>query len=312
MPRLDRVDQPRDRLLVPGQGDEEGIAVGKRVGLQPPVALPHGVCLLHAHCLLPNHPLRCAPPLDPIRSIPCPVDSIAQILPGTAGSGSAPRSPGTSPASPGTSRATSSSCSTGRDSRRSPGSSRSARTASSSSPRESRPPRPAPAVSHPGDGDPQGRPVRLARREGDGNRRRAASSPLSPSVRWSILASRSSTAATDDRRGVQAIGTQPADDARAGRRLGEIWSAAPTGSPPDRPAGRAVAGATGCVRGGSPSSSPWGPKVASAPPKRSLADSRSWHPIRLGHNLLRVETAGLAGAAIILARCEERDDDGVG
>ena len=55
-----------------------------------------------------------------------------------------------------------------------------------------------------------------------------------------------------------------------------------------------------------------GPEGGFSPAEEALADSLDWQPIRLGHNILRVETAGLAGAAIILARCEERDDDGVG
>jgi 16S rRNA (uracil1498-N3)-methyltransferase len=55
-----------------------------------------------------------------------------------------------------------------------------------------------------------------------------------------------------------------------------------------------------------------GPEGGFSPAEEALADSRGWNPIRLSPNLLRVETAGLAGAAILLAGCRERDDDGVG
>jgi 16S rRNA (uracil1498-N3)-methyltransferase len=55
-----------------------------------------------------------------------------------------------------------------------------------------------------------------------------------------------------------------------------------------------------------------GPEGGFSAAEEALADSHGWHPIRLSHNVLRVETAGLAGAAAILTRCEERDEDAVG
>jgi 16S rRNA (uracil1498-N3)-methyltransferase len=53
-----------------------------------------------------------------------------------------------------------------------------------------------------------------------------------------------------------------------------------------------------------------GPEGGFSPAEEALAEAFGWRPIRLGPHVLRVETAGLAGAAIILASCEERDDDG--
>jgi 16S rRNA (uracil1498-N3)-methyltransferase len=56
-----------------------------------------------------------------------------------------------------------------------------------------------------------------------------------------------------------------------------------------------------------------GPEGGFSPAEEALADSHGWRPIGLGRHILRVETAGLAGAAIILAspEAEERDDDAV-
>jgi 16S rRNA (uracil1498-N3)-methyltransferase len=56
-----------------------------------------------------------------------------------------------------------------------------------------------------------------------------------------------------------------------------------------------------------------GPEGGFSPAEEALGQAHGWQAIRLGRNILRVETAGLAGAAIILARPEERDDaDAVG
>lgn len=55
-----------------------------------------------------------------------------------------------------------------------------------------------------------------------------------------------------------------------------------------------------------------GPEGGFSPVEEALAEAEGWRPVGLGHHILRVETAGLAGAAIILAGAEERDDDGLG
>jgi 16S rRNA (uracil1498-N3)-methyltransferase len=52
-----------------------------------------------------------------------------------------------------------------------------------------------------------------------------------------------------------------------------------------------------------------GPEGGFSPAEEDLADLHGWCPIRLSTNVLRIETAGLAGAAAILTRCEERNDD---
>ena len=52
-----------------------------------------------------------------------------------------------------------------------------------------------------------------------------------------------------------------------------------------------------------------GPEGGFTPAEEELASAAGWHPIRLATHVLRVETAGLAGAAILLARCEEQDHD---
>ena len=52
-----------------------------------------------------------------------------------------------------------------------------------------------------------------------------------------------------------------------------------------------------------------GPEGGFSPGEEDLALAAGWHPIRLSTHILRVETAGLAGAAAILARCEERAVD---
>jgi 16S rRNA (uracil1498-N3)-methyltransferase len=54
-----------------------------------------------------------------------------------------------------------------------------------------------------------------------------------------------------------------------------------------------------------------GPEGGFSPAEEDLARSHGWWPIRLSTNVLRIETAGLAGAAAILTRCEERTDDAV-
>jgi 16S rRNA (uracil1498-N3)-methyltransferase len=54
-----------------------------------------------------------------------------------------------------------------------------------------------------------------------------------------------------------------------------------------------------------------GPEGGFTPSEIDLAISFKWFPIRLSHNMLRIETAGLAGAAAILTRCEEQNDDAV-
>jgi 16S rRNA (uracil1498-N3)-methyltransferase len=50
-----------------------------------------------------------------------------------------------------------------------------------------------------------------------------------------------------------------------------------------------------------------GPEGGFSPSEEELARANGWHPIRLNSNVLRVETAGIAGAAAILTRCEEQD-----
>jgi 16S rRNA (uracil1498-N3)-methyltransferase len=57
-----------------------------------------------------------------------------------------------------------------------------------------------------------------------------------------------------------------------------------------------------------------GPEGGFSPAEEALAYAHGWQPIGLSRHILRVETAGLAGAAIILARSEveERNDDAVG
>ncbi|MDR3619577.1 MAG: RsmE family RNA methyltransferase [Paludisphaera borealis] len=54
-----------------------------------------------------------------------------------------------------------------------------------------------------------------------------------------------------------------------------------------------------------------GPEGGFTEAERALAVSLGWRPIRLGPNILRIETAVLAGAAAILARCEPGDDQPV-
>jgi len=54
-----------------------------------------------------------------------------------------------------------------------------------------------------------------------------------------------------------------------------------------------------------------GPEGGFSPGEEDLALAAGWHPIRLSTHILRVETAGLAGAAAILALCEERAVDGL-
>jgi 16S rRNA (uracil1498-N3)-methyltransferase len=50
-----------------------------------------------------------------------------------------------------------------------------------------------------------------------------------------------------------------------------------------------------------------GPEGGFTRPEAELALSSGWFPIRLGYNILRVETAGLAGCAALLARVPEID-----
>jgi len=71
------------------------------------------------------------------------------------------------------------------------------------------------------------------------------------------------------------------------------------GRPPRVPAGGSVILAVG-------------PEGGFSPAEEALADAHGWQPVRLSPHILRVETAGLAGAAIILASIEERDVDDVG
>jgi 16S rRNA (uracil1498-N3)-methyltransferase len=54
-----------------------------------------------------------------------------------------------------------------------------------------------------------------------------------------------------------------------------------------------------------------GPEGGFSPAEEDLALAAGWHAIRLSTGVLRIETAGLAGAAAILARCEEQDGDAV-
>jgi len=54
-----------------------------------------------------------------------------------------------------------------------------------------------------------------------------------------------------------------------------------------------------------------GPEGGFSPAEEDVAKAAGWHPIRLGTHVLRVETAGLAGAAAVLARCEEQAGNGM-
>jgi 16S rRNA (uracil1498-N3)-methyltransferase len=51
-----------------------------------------------------------------------------------------------------------------------------------------------------------------------------------------------------------------------------------------------------------------GPEGGFTGPEAKLALEAGWIPIRLGYNVLRVETAGLAGCAALLARVAETDE----
>ena len=50
-----------------------------------------------------------------------------------------------------------------------------------------------------------------------------------------------------------------------------------------------------------------GPEGGFSAGEEDLALAAGWHPIRLSTHILRVETAGLAGAAAILALCGEKE-----
>jgi 16S rRNA (uracil1498-N3)-methyltransferase len=52
-----------------------------------------------------------------------------------------------------------------------------------------------------------------------------------------------------------------------------------------------------------------GPEGGFTSAEEELARAEGWQPVRLATHVLRVETAGIAGAAILLARCEEQDHD---
>ena len=52
-----------------------------------------------------------------------------------------------------------------------------------------------------------------------------------------------------------------------------------------------------------------GPEGGFTAAEEELAKHEGWQPIRLPTHVLRVETAGIAGAAILLSRCEEQDHD---
>jgi 16S rRNA (uracil1498-N3)-methyltransferase len=54
-----------------------------------------------------------------------------------------------------------------------------------------------------------------------------------------------------------------------------------------------------------------GPDGGFSDAERALAEALGWRPIRLAPNILRIETAVLAGAAAILARCVPDDDQPV-
>jgi 16S rRNA (uracil1498-N3)-methyltransferase len=54
-----------------------------------------------------------------------------------------------------------------------------------------------------------------------------------------------------------------------------------------------------------------GPEGGFSTSEVELAIACNWSPIRLSHNVLRIETACLAGAAAILKQCEEQNDDAV-
>jgi 16S rRNA (uracil1498-N3)-methyltransferase len=52
-----------------------------------------------------------------------------------------------------------------------------------------------------------------------------------------------------------------------------------------------------------------GPEGGFSPAEMEIASAGGWHPIRLGVNVLRIETAAIAGAATIMARCQEQNAD---
>ena len=51
-----------------------------------------------------------------------------------------------------------------------------------------------------------------------------------------------------------------------------------------------------------------GPEGGFTAAEAELAVGNGWFPIRLGYTILRVETAGLAGCAALLARVAEEDE----
>jgi 16S rRNA (uracil1498-N3)-methyltransferase len=76
--------------------------------------------------------------------------------------------------------------------------------------------------------------------------------------------------------------------------------ALPGGLPPDRwPAFKSLRKMTLAV----------GPEGGFSPAETELARAAGWHPIQLSSNILRIETAGIAGASMIMARCQAEETD---
>jgi 16S rRNA (uracil1498-N3)-methyltransferase len=52
-----------------------------------------------------------------------------------------------------------------------------------------------------------------------------------------------------------------------------------------------------------------GPEGGFSDAEEALALAAGWHPVCLGAHILRIETAAVVGAALVLTRCEERGAD---
>ena len=52
-----------------------------------------------------------------------------------------------------------------------------------------------------------------------------------------------------------------------------------------------------------------GPREASRRAEETQASAAGWHPIQLNNNVLRIETAAIAGTAAIMAICREHESD---
>jgi 16S rRNA (uracil1498-N3)-methyltransferase len=53
-----------------------------------------------------------------------------------------------------------------------------------------------------------------------------------------------------------------------------------------------------------------GPEGGFTPAEEDLARSTGWHPIKINPNVLRIETAAIAGTAAVMTRCREGHGDG--